>query len=221
MPNGNISSQITVGRGCRQGDPIARYLFIISIEILLLKINSSKEITPWKSKTGISNLIDAYADDINLYINNTNPTSQLTEILTIMKQFEEISGLQINVDKTKYALFGQAQDDPLITATTGLKQEKLPFRLLGIHLSGNLDKLDTNWDNALESAKTEIAAWSSKQTTPHGKANIIKSNVLSKFTHLAMALPPPPTAFITSLESLITHYIAGKRHKYLKNLIFT
>ena len=26
VPNGNISAQINVGRGCRQGDPIAGYL---------------------------------------------------------------------------------------------------------------------------------------------------------------------------------------------------
>ena len=125
------------------------------------------------------------------------------------------------MDKTKYALFGQAQNDPLITPATGLKQEENHFRLPGIQLSGDLDRLEINWNTALDSAKLEIAAWSSKQTTPQGKANIIKSNVLSKFTHLAMALPTPPTTFIASLESIITIYIAGKRHKYPKNLIFT
>jgi len=221
MPNGNISPQIPVGRGCRQGDPIAGYLFIICIEILLLRIHNNPNIHPWKSKHGNSNLIDAYADDINLFIQSPNAIPQLQEILKIMEQFQQISGLEINVDKTKYALFGNAQNDPNITLQTALKLENDPFRLLGIHLTGNLDQLEINWTMALKSAKAEIVAWNLKRSTPHGKANIVKSNVLSKFTHIAMALPTPPKSFILQLESLITSFIAGKRHKYPKSLIFT
>ena len=37
---GNISERFAIGRGCRQGDPIASYLFIICIEILAHKLRA-------------------------------------------------------------------------------------------------------------------------------------------------------------------------------------
>ena len=40
--NGNISKPLKIGRGCRQGDPIAGYLFILTIEILALLLKNSK-----------------------------------------------------------------------------------------------------------------------------------------------------------------------------------
>ena len=40
--NGNISSLLNVKRGCRQGDPISGYLFILVIEIQALMLTKSR-----------------------------------------------------------------------------------------------------------------------------------------------------------------------------------
>ena len=42
--NGNISNPFEVQRGCRQGDPIAVYLFILAIEILAQILKNSKNL---------------------------------------------------------------------------------------------------------------------------------------------------------------------------------
>ena len=40
--NGNISAPFDIKRGCRQGDPISGYLFILVIEILALLMKRGK-----------------------------------------------------------------------------------------------------------------------------------------------------------------------------------
>ena len=41
---GNVSSRFNIARGCRQGDPIASYLFIICIEILAHRLRNDQSV---------------------------------------------------------------------------------------------------------------------------------------------------------------------------------
>merc|ERR1711954_63769 len=81
MINGFPTTRIRVGRGCRQGDPIAGYLFIIWVELLLLKLQSCRHIQPWHTITNQLKLLEAYADDINLFLTYNHPTQQPTLLL--------------------------------------------------------------------------------------------------------------------------------------------
>ena len=48
---GNLLKLIQLGRGARQGDPIASILFVLAIEILLIAIRNNPKIEPYRYET--------------------------------------------------------------------------------------------------------------------------------------------------------------------------
>ena len=64
--NGFLSEYFTIRRGCRQGDPISVYVFILCTEILNIKIKNDKSITGIKIKNQ-EYIISQFADDTTLF----------------------------------------------------------------------------------------------------------------------------------------------------------
>ena len=65
IQSGYSSSSIQIGRGCRQGDPISPYLYIIAYQILTLLILHNPDIKGIFIK-GTEFKIAGYADDMTL-----------------------------------------------------------------------------------------------------------------------------------------------------------
>ena len=55
-------------------------------------------------------------------------------------------------------------------------------------------------DETLHKVNSLINVWSKRRSTLPGKITVIKSLILSNFTHLLMALPNPPGEFLKLLE---------------------
>ena len=100
---GHLSPFFKLGRGCRQGDPISPYLFILCAEILSIRLRNNKNIKGIK----IGNIelkFSQYADDASAFLDGSKTSLEVT--LQELGNFANISGLKTNFDKTQVVWIG-------------------------------------------------------------------------------------------------------------------
>ena len=218
-----MSDFFRLKRGCRQGDPISPYIFISCAEVLGQMLRNNENITGIKINNKESKL-SQYADDTEIFLDGTEIS--LKETLRTLDIFYLMSGLKINVEKTKAVWIGSMSH----SANTLCKTHKLDwsqgqFKILGVNFSSEVYNI---WDlNAREIyAKIEnlCQQWSKRKLTLLGRITVIKSLAIAKFTHLFLALPDPPQELIKKLEKVFYRFLwnAGpdriKRSIIIKNI---
>ena len=139
---GNISERFDIGRGCRQGDPIASYLFILCIEILAHKLRTDTSVKGFRFEN-LTHVLDLYADDLTIYL--TPCEQNLQSVLDIIRGFFHLSCLKISVSKTKAIWFGKDADCNVKLC----KNENLiwtrRFTLLGLEFDNKLEEMKMNY----------------------------------------------------------------------------
>ena len=101
--NGQYSKWFEIQRGCRQGDPVSPYLYLICAEILSLMIRKNTDIKGIKVKDQNA-LISLFADDTTLFLDGSEKSFE--EAITTLDNFAALSGLNINNDKTQIVWIG-------------------------------------------------------------------------------------------------------------------
>ena len=149
---GNLSRYFNLGRGCRQGDPISPYIFILCAEILAIKIRQNNKIR------GIDIdeeefLLTQFADDTTLILNGSNES--LDAALRELYLFSKISGLRINYSKTQIIWIGSKKySADKLCPNWKLQWGMNSFNLLGINFDVDLHKiLQLNYDRKLVKPK--------------------------------------------------------------------
>ena len=215
LVNGNASKQFTLGRGCRQGDPLSPYVFLICAEALGYLIRKNKNI----KGIAVDNIeckISQYADDSTIILDGSNES--LLQTLNILELFKQLSGLKINEDKTNVIYIGSLR---YMRPNRNITSKKLhwvedgKFSALGVHFSINLvDMIDLNYQSVLESVINLMRHWSKRNITVLGRITIVKSLLIPKFNHLVLSIPNPPVDFLKNLQKKIYEFIwKGKRDK--------
>ena len=205
---GNISKSFSIGRGCRQGDPIASYLFILCIEILAIKMRNDPQITGFKIGN-MRHLLEIYADDLTVFLDpNSDNLRKTVEVLT---SFYKLSGLKISVKKTSAVWFGKNHDSNIkLCPELGLKWSKT-FTLLGLNFDNNLENMESNFEEKINKIKKLLFTWSYRYLTPFGKVTIVKSLGLSKISHIALVIPNPNREMLKKLNTLFFQFIWDKK----------
>ena len=205
---GNISKKINIGRGCRQGDPIASYLFIICVEILAHKLRTEKNIDSFKIGNN-SHALELYADDCSIFL---QPESKnLRNAVQILKQFYSLSGLKISISKTKAIWFGVGYNRAEILCPDLRLDWDTDFRLLGVDFDGNLDKMDRNLDSKIDEIKKVLNCWIYRSLTIYGKMVVIKTMPLSKLSHVELIITCLSASKIKEIENILFRFIWGNK----------
>ena len=97
--NGQYSEWFSIQRGCRQGDPISPYLYLICAEILSLMIRSNKKVKGIKLKDK-EILLSLFADDTTLYLDGSEQSFR--EAIHILDSFSKSQVLRLIITKHKY-----------------------------------------------------------------------------------------------------------------------
>ena len=215
---GNLSKFFEIKRGCRQGDPIAPYIFVLCAEILAIRIRNNKKIKGIQiNQTPI--LLSQYADDTTLILDGTKIS--LLEAISELKCFAKISGLKMNLNKTQVIWLGNKKySDEIISPELNLNWGNTSFTLLGIEFHVDLNKIPRlNYDKKLVKIKSVIKSWNRRRLTPIGKVQIIKSLLISQFNHLFISLPNPDDYLIKKLNTEIYNFLWNSKIDKLKREI--
>lgn len=206
IQNGFLSDFFPVQRGCRQGDPLSPYIFLLCAEILSLMIKSNTNLKGINIG-GIEYTLSQYADDTTILLDGSERS--LTEALDTLNMFAQMSGLKMNSSKTKAVWIGSRK----FCGETFNHRFKLDwtednFTILGINFSCNLDNmLDINYKDKISQIENELKQWSKRILTPFGRITILKTLIISKLNHLFIALPNPSMDTINKLQKKFFNFI--------------
>ena len=202
--DGFLGPKISMGRGIRQGDPISGYLFNLIMEPLTNQILQAKNIKGIRVTSESEVRLSQYADDLIIF--SRVEQDSVKAALHELEEFHKVSGLRVNIDKTKCLQIGKEVDCSFLSfAEVRLVRE---LKVLGIlYSNSNTNIVEQNLNQVLPKVKQEIAQWKRRHLTLIGKITVIKSMVIWKLVHLFSSLPNPSNAELRMINSIIFKYL--------------
>jgi hypothetical protein len=218
--NGNASQSFSIRRGCRQGDPISPYLYILCAELLACKIRENQKIKGIQVFE-IECKISQFADDTTLFLEGDRDSYE--ELFSNLKEFEKISGLKLNYEKTCNVWLGnKINSNVCFLEHLNMSWNPSQYKILGLWFTNDLSKLaELNLTDKFNETKKLFNTWMKRTITPIGKVAILKSLILSKLIYLWIMLPNPPDEMIKQLQLLCYKFVWDNKNDKVKRTVST
>ena len=217
--NGNMSQFFNLERGCRQGDPLSPYLFIIGVELLAIQLKGNPKIKGVNINGNLP-LISQYADDTFLTLDGSEDS--LKETLSCFEKFHKVSGLKINTTKTKVVWIGSKRySDLVLCPETNLSWSCSNFKVLGLNFSLDLECMPSlNFRAKIIDISKLLKSWQHRKLTLLGKVTVIKTLALPKLIHLLTSLPNICQSMLNEINRLFFNFIwDGKTEKIKRDTL--
>jgi len=209
--NGKNSDSFVATNGLRQGDPMAPYLFVLSMEVLSTLIKeevAAGRLTPLRcGRERISHLL--FADDVMVFAEATQENA--ITIKRIMDKFEAMSGLRLNTEKSNLFLGGDHREKEWIAEFLQMKPAALPVRYLGLPLiSSRLSK--RHCQTLVEKVRAKLSEWRRGLLSMAGRGELVRS-VLVSFSVFWTSAFYIPRSILYEIEHIMSHFIWGGEKK--------
>lgn len=188
LVNHILSGVIQLSRSVRQGDPLSPLAYILTLEPLLNKIRSDKEIKGIHIPGEGVRKIVAYADDTSFFPGDDN---SIRKILDTFRHFGRGSGSQINESKSQILAIGKWQNK----ANNPFRlQQVTEIKIFGIYYSKSRNQSNIkSWKKLVTDIETLLNKFYYKPTTIFGRSIIVNTLVHPKILYLTQTLDPPRT----------------------------
>ena len=218
MNGGRMTDYFEITRGVhvRQGCPLSPSLFILTVELLALKIRQSLNCRGIRLPNEKEVRISQFADDTTIITNNTD---SLRSHLQTIEEFGAISGLKLNRKKTKAMWLGSMKHNT--SKILEFKSTREPVKVLGIFIGYNQDKIiEENFLNRIRKMKIRLNLWLWRDLTLYGKALLAKTLGVSQLVYAASLLSVPNAVIKIFQTELFSFLWKNKKDKIKRAVIY-
>ncbi len=199
--NGWISKDIQLSRGVRQGCPLSALIFVLTVEIMAIKLRDNQNIKGFQCgdreiKTSM------YADDASLLLSNLE---SMKHAIDTVNDFSKVAGPKLNKDKTEGILLGPLKNT--IRDFETIQFTNNAVRVLGIYLGHDKNECENkNWHEKINKMNKVFERWKNRHLTLFGKVLIIKSLAASKLVH-TLSILHTPDHILNEIEKVIFSFL--------------
>ncbi len=176
LNNGKTTRYFPLERGCRQGDPLSPYLFLLCIDPLIRMINQNNHIHGLTVGDTIIK-ISAYADDITVFARDETDTM---ELFSTVEKFSKVSGLKVNKTKTEILMLSDSPDP--------VQYQVEMVKVLGVWFGYGCNRekaIKKNIDEAMRKMENNFKEWNRRDVSLLGRVLVVKAHGLSMIQYLA------------------------------------